>query len=360
MVTGLAVAALVAAVVGIAVSRDDDTTDIATTPVEFPVLGDGQGALLVWTSNGLPAGLAESAALLAEVERVTEVRGDHVRFEVAEGWVDLDALAVDPITYAPFVPLRDRDLVATLEPDEVLLSATSARLRNAGVGDVLRIDGRSLTVVGVVDDRHVGAAELVVTFDALPSVETPRYLLVIHRGERDAVEDAIRLEVAADRGVRFRGAGEARILRHGDAVLPQSWVKRDFGEFVTPNASATPQPDAQFVASNITTFELEPLGTLTCHRALEAPLRRAIARLNDSARATLAGSSPSCYLPASSGRGLGLARSTWGISLTLSGALDKSGGGADPTIVDAFAAEGFAWGGDWLDPEPNHFEYVGR
>ena len=360
LVSGLAIAALVAAVVGIATSRDDGATDIATTPAAFPVVDDGQEALLVWTSDGLPADLAQSVAQLAEVERVTEVRGDHVRFDVDEGWVDLDALAIDPVAYAPFVPQPDSARIASLQPNEALLGATSARLRDASIGDVLRIDGRSLTVAGIVDDRHLGAAEVVVAFDALPNVQTPRYLLVVHRGERAAVEDAIRLEVAADRGVRFRGATEAPILRHGDAVLPQSWVKRDFGEFVSPRSSATPRPDAQFVATKIATFDLEPFGSLTCHRDLEGPLRQAIARLDDQTRQPLAESSPTCYVPASSGRGLGVARSTWGITLTLTDAVGKAGGGADPALVTAFTAEGFVWGGDWLDPQPNRFEYVGR
>lgn len=84
-----------------------------------------------------------------------------------------------------------------------------------------------------------------------------------------------------------------------------------------------------------------------------------IERLDESTRQTLAGSSLTCYALASSGRGLGVARSTWGISLTLAGVIDKAGGGADSALVTAFVAEGFAWGGDWLDPQPNRFEFVG-
>lgn len=356
------VTSLAAALVGVALvaNRDANRVPIDTVSDEFPVVADGEAALLVWTSGGLPNQLAGTVAALDGVQTVAEVRGDQQQLGVSGGWVSLDVLAVDPVAYAPFVPEPGRATVDGLDSSEAILGETSARLRGLDVGDSIELGGRSLRIIGILDDAQVGAAEVVVTHDALPDVRTPRYLLVAYRGSRAAITDAIRLEVPDDRGVRFRAPGEARILRHGDAVLPQAWVKQRFGEFVDDGRSSALRVDDRFVSEHIARYEIPVFGEVQCHRALEGPLSAAIEALDESERALLVDAGLDCFVPARSSVGGGPARSSWGISITLTGPIaDKAGATLDPSIVDAFEAAGFAWGGDWLDGQPTRFEYVG-
>jgi D-alanyl-D-alanine carboxypeptidase len=264
-------------------------------------------------------------------------------------------------SYAPLLPRSDREAFARLDRADAVLSRTAATLRDVRVGDQVELaGGRTLRVAHIVDDELVGAAELVVIAGSLRDVRTPRYLLVRYRGDRGRVEDAIRLTVPSELGVRFRAPAEATILRHGDAVLPQAWIKRDFGEWIDTDASATISPDAGFV-DQIDEFTLDGLGTVRCHRKLEVPLRRAIDALSPEAAALLDGTETVCFEPRSSQNASGPSHHSWGIAIDLDIAVHvKAGVGDAPAgMIEAFAAAGFVWGGDWLDPDPVHFEWVG-
>lgn len=357
-----AVAVAVSIVAGaVVIARDDSGPGVSTVADEFPVADNGESVLLVWTSGGLPATLAAEVAAIDGVTRTTEVLGDHVALAAPGGTIDLDALAVDPATYAPLVPRADRDAFARLDRDEAILSRTSATLRDVGVDDpIALVDGPTLRVARIVDDELVGAAELIVAVGALDDVRTPRYLLVRYRGDRDRVEDEIRLAVPSELGVRFHAPDEAAILRHGDAVLPQAWIKRDFGEWIDTDPSSTISTDPAF-ADQIREFTVEGLGTVTCHRELEAPLRKAIASLPPDTAVELDGTETVCFEPRSSQNAGGPSRHSWGIAIDLDIAAHvKAGLGDTPAgLVEAFTGAGFVWGGDWLDPDPVHFEYVG-
>jgi hypothetical protein len=155
------------------------------------------------------------------------------------------------------------------------------------------------------------------------------------------------------------------VLRHGDAVLPQAWVKERFGEFVDDSEVVGQQVgyvvDGAFVREHIARYDIPVFGEVQCHRALEVPLSAAMEALDASERALIVDTSLTCFAPAASSVGGGPARSSWGISVALSGPiLDKAGATLDPEIVKAFEAAGFVWGGDWLDRQPNRFEYVGE
>ncbi|HEV2773395.1 MAG TPA: hypothetical protein VGV57_11345, partial [Thermoleophilaceae bacterium] len=76
----------------------------------------------------------------------------------------LDLAAIEPRTYATLLPAGARDAVLGLGPGEALLRRTSARLRRLGRAGRIRLaEGRSLRVVGVIDDRLVRRAEIVVS-----------------------------------------------------------------------------------------------------------------------------------------------------------------------------------------------------
>ena len=78
--------------------------------------------------------------------------------------IPLDAAAIDPLPYSRFLPPEARPIVAHLQDGQAILGQTSARLRNLGPGGVIRLlGGSSVTVIGVLPDRMIGAAEIVVT-----------------------------------------------------------------------------------------------------------------------------------------------------------------------------------------------------
>lgn len=371
--TSLAVAAAVVGALLVTRSADERVPVIDTSVERFPVVPDGTDALLIWTAGGLPEGFAERVAGLPAVRRTTVVDGDHTRVLVGDETVgnaavgdeiavDLDVLGITPQTYAPFVPDEARETITALRVDTAILSRTSSALRGLGVGDLLAFGGRRLRVIGVLDDELVGAAELVVRADAFDAVATPRYLLIAYRGSRAVIERAVQDLVPINTALRFRAPRETAILRHGDAVLPQAWVKRDFGEFTSdPSTPLGSIPaDRAFEAANIATYDLPLVGTVRCHRDLEAALRRALDSLPRRTAQTLAGTTATCFDRRLNERG-GPSRHAWGIAIDLAVPEVVKGGQpiAPDGLVEAFAAAGFVWGGEWLVPDVAHFEWVG-
>lgn len=57
--------------------------------------------------------------------------------------------------------------VAALSSSGVILSATSSRLRGVGTGGSITVEGQVLTVEAVVSDEAAGAAEMVVSREAV-------------------------------------------------------------------------------------------------------------------------------------------------------------------------------------------------
>ncbi len=353
------------------------TTPSPAPPRQVPTPDDR--ALLVWTASGLPKGFADRVAALPGIESTTTVAGGRVDLvashdelgtpvdEYPGDWVvPLDALAIDPTTFGEFVPAADRATVATLEPGTALLGATSADLRRLGAGDTVTLSGgHTLTIAGVVDDAVVGAAELVVaTPDAgRLGIATDRFMLVTHRGDRSELEGAIRH--AADVEVRVRGPGETPWLRHGDAVLPQSLVKAQFGEFAyrpTPDGRDFVQ-DPAWIDEHIVSLDVPLLGRVRCHRGLAKQVHGALAEIADSGLGHLvdADTFEGCHNPRLIRDGGMPSRHAWGIALDINADLNPTGleSGQDPRLVEAFARWGLTWGGFWLVPDPMHVEYIG-
>lgn len=352
----------------------------APSPVDAPPLRTaGDQVLLVWTASGLRAALAEEVAALPRVQGTTTVAGGRVDLvsshdalgkpvdTLPPGWlIPLDALAIDPTTYDDFVPAAGRATVAGLAPGHALLGATSAELRRLEVGDTLTLAGdHTLTVAGVVDDTMVGAAELVVTHaDARRlGIDTDRFMLVSHRGDRAEIEGAIR--GSADVEVRVRGPGETPWLRHGDAVLPQALVKDQFGEFAYRPSSDGRDivQDPEWIAEHIVTLEVPVLGQVRCHRGLARQVRGALAELDRRELGHLVDPTTfaGCHHPRLIEEGAMPSRHAWGIALDLNADSNPTGlaSGQDPRLVETFARWGLTWGGFWLVPDPMHVEYIG-
>jgi hypothetical protein len=312
------------------------------------------------------------------VRAVTVVRGDDLELtavwgadgeqvqQVRPGWfVPLDASAVDLATYGDVVD-GGADVVAALgRPGSAVLGATSAAVRGVGVGARLEIDGsHELVVTAVVPDDAVAAAEVTVSTQtgATMGLVTPRALLARYDGDRVALERSI-AAAHPDRGIRFRERGETAFLRHGDAVLPQAFVKQEFGEFSARHTGGVGlELDPDWVARNIVDVDLPVLGPTRCNVHVVAAITSALEELVDRGLTSLVDRADfgGCYSPRLIAPGLGISRHAWGVAIDVNVGGNPLGGSStqDAQLVDVMRRWGMAWGGEWLRPDPMHFEYL--
>ncbi len=332
--------------------------------------------LLVWTSGGLPLGLADQVRSLDGVELVAVVHGDETALVASAdaagrpvdalepGWrIPLDTIAVDPVTFAEFVPRAAATAVGALGPGDALLTETSAELRGLEAGATLRLDGGTVTVAGVIDDESGAGAELIVGQADAPAlgVTTERYLLVHHTAARADLERAIAEQFLDGRAVRFRSPGETTWLRHGDAVQPNLVMKTAFGEFsYRAGSGRSVEIDPAWVDRWIVSEAVPILGTVTCHRDVIPPLRAALQELVDGGLGHLVDASDfaGCFSARRISAGQPMSHHAWGAALDLN--VDGNPRGSfstqDERLVEVMAHHGFGWGGAWLVPDPAHYE----
>ncbi len=328
----------------------------------------------MWTPHQLLPGLAGKVAALAGVRQVTTVVSGMVWLSVPNVppgmLVPLELAAVDPASYAAFVPAAHRADILALDGDTAILGASSARLRHLGPGGSLTIGGRTLRVTAVLPDADVGAHELLVSRAeaATLGVTTERYLLVETEPHTawQPLAAQIHSLIPPGTGERVVGPGEARYLRQADSVLTPVEEKLLFGEF-----AADPQPtrdglltvDPAWVSAHIVTEAVPMLGRITCNYAIMEPLRAALAEVEQQGLASLvhAGDFGGCYeARANREDSAALSHHSWGsaIDINVSGNALGETPHQDPRLVDIFAAHGFTWGGSWEVPDGMHFEYL--
>jgi hypothetical protein len=242
-------------------------------------------------------------------------------------------------------------------------------LRQAAVGDTLELVQGVVEVIGIVPDSDVGAAEIVLS-SADPNLpfSVDRYALVSTDMDREEFERLVRSFPAGPGGVRIRAEGETPWLRHGDAVIPQVFLKQDLGEFSYTNLSgASFVPDPGWVEENIVRTEVPIIGELVCHRVVVEMLDSAMNRLVEVGLAHLvdptsfAGCFDPRYIRTATGEPSGVSRHAWGAAVDLNADTNPIGslGTQDQRLIDIMVDAGFTWGGEWLVPDPMHFEYGG-
>lgn len=365
-------------------------TPSTATPTSSPPKGPGMNAYLAWVPGGLPPGFGGRVRSLPTVDRVAVVAADNVWMTVSTDesgnvvdeppqpyMIPLDAAAIDPLPYSRFLPPQTRPVVANLQDGQALLGQTSARLRNLGPGGVIRFqDGASVTVVGVLPDRLVGAAEVVVSRATGVTIGVTQNRYVLFQPAPGLRPGAQRLETRfralLPPGLRFpvvqvRAPGETKYLRMGDAVLPQVLIKLRFGEWAgrpQPGAAGFIEIDPAWVQANIVTEDLPVLGRVSCNRKLLPQLRGAMDALVAQGLGSTINSVAGCF---SSRFVLGspsasISHHAWGIAVDVNADTNRFGSPPvqDPGLVEVMARWGFTWGGDWIVPDGMHFEYLRR
>jgi hypothetical protein len=67
-----------------------------------------------------------------------------------------------------------------------------------------------------------------------------------------------------------------------------------------------------------------------------------------------------CWNPRLIRVGAGISRHAWGAAVDLNTRGNPTGleSAQDPRLVEIMRRWGFTWGGNWLIPDPSHFEYL--
>jgi D-alanyl-D-alanine carboxypeptidase len=353
------------------------TTDVDTQPGHAPSTVEGPpGVLLVWTSGGIPEEFPAAASAVPEVDALTLVRGgvaDLLRSaradgtevdDVEPGWaIPLDTTAIDPTTFAGFIDGDDGPAVAALRPGAALLTRSSAELRGLDVGSVVELRGGALEVTAIISDRTGAAAELVVHAEdaAALGIATPRYVLVRHDPDDRGPLSQSLADLAQPHAVRFRTSNETTWMRHGDAVVPQVFIKQTFGEFTYRNlAGRDIEIDPEWAQDNITTATVPLLGEVRCNTAMVEPLTAVMGELAAMNLGHLVDPAAfaGCWVPRRITEGNSISKHAWGLAVDLNIGTNPRGSFStqDPRLVDLMRSAGFTWGGTWLVPDPGHYE----
>lgn len=362
-------------------------SDTPTSPQPEP--GPVVDAYLAWVPNGLPPGYGGTIAHLPSVGKAAVVASDTIWMTSssdAEGtlideppapyMIPIDAAAIDPKPYARFLPPETRAVVGNLLEGQAILGQTSAKLRHLGPGSVMRFqNGSSVTVIGVLPDELVGAAEIVVNraTGATIGVTQNRYLLFqpsagvqptskqLERRFRAMLPPGLLYPV-----VQVRAPGETTFLRADDSTLPPALVKRRFGEWSgRPRSEDTGiEVDPTWVQDHIVTVTIPVLGRVSCNERLVPQLRGAMRDLVSQGLESTIHSFEGCFVgrfdPSSLSGAISL--NSWGAAIDVNADSNRTGSPPeqDPGLVRVMGAWGFAWGGGLIVPNGMHFDFRSR
>jgi D-alanyl-D-alanine carboxypeptidase len=355
-------------------------------PVRTPAGGSatayvGPEAYLAWVPGGFddPA-VREKVERIRALDEVVVVAGDTLwleRTEDANGRVvdeprapfafPIDAFAVEPRDYAPFVGPSVRDtMVRALRAGEAVLGEHSARLRRLGPGGTLNFRTGSVRVGAIVPDDAVGWSEVLVNRIVARrlGIEHERYLLA--QPGRDLSQAAwaeIVRPFAGEDPLRVDLPGATPFVRVASGVNPAILLKETFGEF-----AATPQADPAYltidpawVDRNIVTTNVPLLGTVTCHRTLIPMVRGALRQVIREGLASEIKVYSGCWASRTIARSPTAPPSYHAYGAAIDFNAPQSPYGAPPNmhpgIVRIFESWGFNWGGDFLIPDGHHFEF---
>ena len=280
--------------------------------------------------------------------------------------VPVEVVAIEPRTHRLVAPPSDRAAIEGLEPGEVLLSETSAKLR----GDVtsVTLESGRYEVAGVISDSGANGYEMVVSGPAPAAWDIVDRFALVHAGHersRERVKTTLKRALGPGQVLRVRAKGETPYLRYGDAVMPQAIIKESFGEFAArPLSDGTVAIDPRWAERNVIRSRVPILGEIVCHRALFPQLEDALREIRRKGLSFLIDTAQfgGCYGPRFIGRVPGgrLSHHAWGIAIDINAADNAFGTrpDLDRRLVAVMERFGFTWGGRWLVPDGMHFEWV--
>lgn len=347
-----------------------------------PVLGNQKSSvLLAWTSGGVAPTLAAGAAKLPGVKAATEIRNGMgwLTSWAAEGAnppapeggfrTPIEIAAIDPAGYSRMVPEDQREIFGQLTQGGALLSRSGAALR--GITDKGRLVFGEMTVpvVGVVDDNLVASHEAVMSRQtAAPlGISEPRYVLIAPKNgtSREQIRSALSEQLKNNKRLGLRSLEEAPVLRPGGAILPQAQMKKLFGEFgAQPGKGAALAIDPRWIQANTANATVPLLGVVRCNKKIIPAMKGAFAEIVDKELSSLVRKNDfgGCFAPRNlnSDPQSGISRHAWGAAFDFNVSRNLLGRkpAMDQRVVEIMRRWGFAWGGDWMEPDGMHFEYL--
>jgi hypothetical protein len=361
-------------------------TPASTTVVAPPDSGtppDAVKAWLAWMPGGFPESFRQRIATADGITRDVVVEGDTLwmteSHDAAGTIVDhppspyripIDAFAVDPKEYSPFLPADQRDaIVGALRRGKAVLGESSAKLRRIGVGGTMSFGGASVKVGAIAPEDAVGWSELLVNraVGHRLGIDHERYVLAFADTSMTLPHFThdVRALIPAGSELRTVRPGGTRYVRVASGVNPPVAFKLEFGEFDAYPRSDDPvylNIDHAWYQAHIQTRRV-PIFTepVTCNRKLFLPL---IGALKDVQAAGLAGeihTYSGCYAPRTVARSpiAPPSNHAYGAAIDINAPENPFGGTPtmDPRIVKIFERWGFIWGGRFLIPDGMHFEY---
>ena len=343
---------------------------------------DSPPAYLAWIPGGFPSSFRDHVRTVDKLAATAVVAGDTrwltgstdadggvVDHPVAPLAIPIDAFAVNPVEYGPFLPGELRGTVLhALNAGEGVLGTRSAELRGIGVGGTLRFGRQEVTVGAVVPDEAIGWSELLVSRQVGErlGIVDDRYVLALPAdpiSER-AWGDLVAGLRPAGTPIRFVAPGGTRFVRVASGVNPPVVIKEVFGEFsarVDPDNPAYLTIDPRWVSSHLRSRSLPLIGRVTCNVRLFPPLIHALHEIVREGLSGLIHSTAGCYNARTVARNPTAPPSDHAYGAAIDLNAPENAYGATPTmderIVAIFERWGFRWGGDFLIPDGMHFEY---
>ena len=339
-------------------------------------------AWLAWMSGGFPAtfrnqirsvdGLTQTVVVAGDTRWMTsshDASGNLVDQPTPPYEIPLDAFAVDPTGYAPFLPDDQRDAIVTaLRKGDAVLGQTSAELRRLGPGGSLSFGDVTVQVGAVAPDDVVGWSEVLVNRDVgrRLGITDERYLLAFADPGMtlSRFTNEVRSLLPPDSYLRTVPPGGTQFVRVASGVDPPVLIKKVFGEFDAYPRSDDPaylNMDPAWYDAHIQTRTVPLLGAVTCNVQLFPAL---IGALTDVEAAGLGGAIhvySGCYAARTVARSTTAPPSNHAYGAAIDINAPENPYGSTPTmnrgVVKIFERWGFDWGGRFLIPDGMHFEY---
>ncbi len=267
-----------------------------------------------------------------------------------------------------------RDLARTLALGGVVMNALTAAAHAVQAGDSLSVLGwdgnaHALSVALIAPDEQIGS-ELFIppAVGEILGLDRPSSVILWGFRSRSAIDQALAVNGLVNTGTRIRHSWDPR---DPDATLSYAHLKPMLGEFAYAGAGEAITLEPGWFEAHISRVTL-PLGIRSwCHNVVAPALQGALGEvaavdLTSAIDVANTNSFGGCFhahevTALGSTTGGFLSRHSWGMAIDMNTVENPEG--RPPTmncdVVRIFRKWGFAWGGNFLQGDGMHFEYVG-